>query len=157
MAKIFTGILIIFLVLAGFGSGLAGNWTSNNFLYKPSLGARGTVEKNTYDSGVDRVDARLGKEIWVGDPKYGTTFQAALNAIGANQAILRLPTGTHSIDADLAVPANVTLKPERGAILAIATTKTLTINGGLEAGLYQIFSCIGTGKVDIRLRRKRRT
>jgi hypothetical protein len=29
----------------------------------------------------------------------------------------------------------------------IATTKTLAIKGGVKAGLYQIFSCTGTGKV----------
>jgi hypothetical protein len=32
-------------------------------------------------------------------------------------------------------------------VLTVATTKTLTINGPFEAGLYQAFSCAGTGKV----------
>jgi hypothetical protein len=126
---------------------VAGTWTPNAFLYEPSLGARGEVEKNLFDSGLVRVDSRLGKEIWVGDPLYGSTLQAAITAIGATPAILRVPAGTHPIAADLTIPATIALKPARGAVLAVPPTKTLTINGGLDAGLYQIFSCTGTGKV----------
>jgi hypothetical protein len=126
---------------------VAGTWTPNNFLYEPSQGAKGAVEKNLFDTGLERVDKRLGYEIWVGDPNYGSTLQAAVTAIGGNQTALRIPAGTWTISANFSIPANVTLKPERGAILSIATTTTLTINGTLDAGMYQIFSCTGTGKV----------
>jgi hypothetical protein len=137
-------IIAVFLVAI---LAAAGTWTPNNFLYKPGTGARGEAEKKTFDIGLDRIDARLGKEIWVGDPNYGATLQTAITAIGATATILRLPVGTHNIAADLSIPANIFLKPERGATFSISTTKTLTINGGLEAGLYQIFSCAGTGQV----------
>jgi hypothetical protein len=126
---------------------VAGTWTSNNFLYKPSSGARGEAEKKTFENGLDQIDQRLGKEIWVGDPKYGSTLPAVVSAVGGNQVVLRVPAGTYNITTDLSIPANITLKPERGAILSIPATKTLTVNGSLEAGLYQVFSCIGTGKV----------
>lgn len=137
-------LLIIFLGQAWAASG---DLTSHGFLYKPPLGAKGSIEKNNFDAGLDRLDTRLGKEIWVGDPNYGTTFQTGVTAIGSSNVILCVPAGTHNITADLTVPANITLRVERGAVFAIATTKTLTINGGLEAGLYQIFSCTGTGRV----------
>ena len=125
----------------------AGTWTPNNFLYEPNLRVYNTVEENLFITGMVRVDKRLGYEIWVGDPDYGSTLQGALTAIGGNQAALRIPAGTWRIGANLTIPANVTLKPERGAKLTIATGSTLTINGPLEAGLNQIFSCTGTGKV----------
>jgi hypothetical protein len=147
MAKAIAGIVALFLTMGSFGPVMAGDWTAHGFLYKPNPGARGTVEKGRYDSGQDRVDARLNKEIWVGDPNYGTTIQDALTAISSNQAILRVPAGTHSISANLIVPSNITLKVERRATLAIPQGVILTINGGLEAGLYQIFSRTGTGKV----------
>ena len=137
--------LLIFLAISA--EGLAGIWTPNEFIYKPAQGARGEREKATYDSGQDRVDVRLAKEVWVGDPKFGATLQDALTALGTTTAVLRIPKGTHNLDANLTIPPNITLKPERGAIFAIADAKTLTINGGLEAGLYQVFSCTGTGKV----------
>lgn len=123
-------------------SGWAGTQTSNGFLYKPDVGARGTAEKNLYDAGLDRVDARLGKEIWLGDPG-GTpgydTLPHALTTIGSNNVTLRVPAGTHSDNGT--IPANVTLKVERGALF----TGALAINGPIEAGDYQIFS--GTGAV----------
>jgi hypothetical protein len=126
---------------------MAGAWTSHGFFYKPAMGARGEQEKTSFDSGLERVDTRLANEKWLNDPVYGGNLQAAITAIGNNPTILRLPAGIHSIDANLTIPANVTLKPERGAVFAIANTKTLTINGPLDARPYQIFNCVGTGKV----------
>lgn len=76
-----------------------------------------------------------------------TAISAAISAIGSDNRTLYLCPGTWSITSDLTIPANITLKPERGAILSIATTKTLTINGSFDAGLHQVFSCVGTGKV----------
>ena len=72
----------------------AGDLTTNQFFYKPALGTRGATEHNHFAGGLDRVDARLGKEIWVGDPKCGSTFQDAIAAIDVNNVILRVPAGT---------------------------------------------------------------
>jgi hypothetical protein len=140
----YVGLLLLGLLVIAVTGGV---WTSNQFIYKPSLGARGQTEKDRFDVSMDRVDNRLGKEIWVGDPNYGTTFQDAITAIGSTSAMLHIPAGTHDITANLTIPVNVTLKPERGATLTVTTTKILTINGGLDAGLYQVFSCSGTGTV----------
>lgn len=139
----------LFLAFIMSTQALAGAWTANEFVYKPSPGARGAEEKARYDSGVDRVDARLSKEIWVGDPKFGSTLQAAVTAIGSSQVILRVPAGTHNIAADLTIPANTTLKAERGATLTVATGKTLTISGSLEAGDCQVFSWDDTGDIKL--------
>ncbi len=147
MKKIHYCSLIIILGFLYIVPSWAGSWTGKEFIYKPNLGARGQTEKNAFDAGMDRVDARLSKEIWVGDPKYGPSLQDAVAAIGANSVILLVPAGTHSINSDLTIPANVTLKVARGAILSIANGKTLTINGSMEAGPYQVFSPIGTGRV----------
>lgn len=81
---------------------------------------------------------------------YGSNqagIEAAITSIGANNRTLNISPGTWSITGDMVIPSNIALRMDNGAVLAIATTKTLTINGSLEAGLYQIFSCIGTGKV----------
>lgn len=109
------GLLLtsIFTLPAG-----AGSLTTNKFIYKPSLGARGDAEKKTFDAGLDRLDARLGKEIWVGDPNYGTTFQDAIAAIGTtNKTILRIPAGAWPLTSQLIIPANITLDFEPGAYL----------------------------------------
>ena len=69
-----------------------------------------------------------------------------LSAIGSTNCTISLG-GTWSITSDQTIPANVTLKVIHGGIINIATNKTLTINGTIEAGLYQIFSLTGTGAV----------
>jgi len=148
MKRISTLIMGLLLTSVFTWPAFAGTLTTNKFLYKPSLGARGGTEKTTFDAGLDRIDARLGKEIWVGDPNYGATLQDAITAIGTtNKTILRVPTGAWAITADLTIPANITVKVEMGAVVDIADAKTLTINGSLDAGPYRIFSWTGTGKV----------
>lgn len=82
-----------------------------------------------------------------GSAYTAATIQSAITAIGSTTTTLVLRAGTWAITADLTVPANVTLRPLAGAILTVSTGKTLTINGPFEAGLYQVFSCTGTGKV----------
>jgi hypothetical protein len=75
-----------------------------------------------------------------------TTLDAALAFISSSTRTLVLSRGTWSITADTTIPANINLKVEKGAVLDVAT-KTLTINGSLDAGLYQVFSYTGTGRV----------
>jgi hypothetical protein len=126
---------------------IAGTWTSNNFLYKPSTGARGETEKQTFENGLDQIDQRLGKEIWVGDPGRGTTLQSAVTSVGGNQTLLRIPSGTWNIGANLTIPANITLKAERGVMISVANGVSLTINGTITADDNQIFSWTGTGAI----------
>ncbi|MDP2046771.1 MAG: hypothetical protein Q8L00_11235, partial [Deltaproteobacteria bacterium] len=133
----------LFLVM----SVTAGTWTSNNFLYKPATGARGDEEKAKFDSGLNRVDSRLANEKWLNDPLYSGDLATAITTIGSAKAVLSIPAGNWPIAANLTVPATLTLKFVHGAVFTVATGKTLTINGPLDAGLYQIFSCTGTGKV----------
>ncbi|MBU4356627.1 MAG: right-handed parallel beta-helix repeat-containing protein [Proteobacteria bacterium] len=126
---------------------MAGTWTTNNFLYKPATGARGEDEKAKFDSGLNRVDSRLANEKWLNDSLYSGDLGTAITTIGSAKTVLSIPAGSWPIAANLTVPANLTLKLAHGAVLTIATGKTLTINGPLEAGRYQIFSWNGTGTV----------
>jgi hypothetical protein len=94
--------------------------------------------------------------LWPNGPGYvvardygvpGTAaFDAALAAVGASSRTLVLTPGTWGKPTS-AVPANVNLKVEKGAIISVATGETFTLNGTPEAGNYQIFSCAGTGVV----------
>lgn len=95
----------------------------------------------------DQIDSGRGPELWVKESKYGGTIQGALTAIGANKVTLRLPPGVWNITSDLTIPANITLKPEPGALLNIFHGKVLSINGGFETGQQQVFTSPGFGKV----------
>jgi hypothetical protein len=63
----------------------------------------------------------------------------------SNTVMRELPIGTWPITTDTTFSNNI--KVPSGCIFSIATGTILTINGALDAGLYQIFSCTGTGKV----------
>ncbi len=149
--SVLLGLLLCLLIPTTARGVLNGTWTEHDFLFKLGYGAMdppGGPYPNleAWHESLNRVDARLAKEVWVGDPGYGPTFYEAVTSVGATNVILRVPRGTHAIAANLAIPANVTVRPERGAIFAVADATTLTLNS-LNAGLYQIFSCAGTGKV----------
>jgi len=74
------------------------------------------------------------------------TLARAIASIGSNETTLLIPN-EQDVTADLTVPVNITLRFNQGGCLDIATGVTVTINGHVEAGLYQIFSWTGTGKV----------
>jgi len=84
------------------------------------------------------------------DPTGVIDCAASIESIKANQSnvgTVFIPRGTFSIVTNLTIPVGMKLRFEAGATFAIATAVTLTINGTLDAGPYQIFSCTGTGKV----------
>ena len=60
------------------------------------------------------------------------------------EGTIRIPAGTHAVLSDVTVPENVSLKFDKGAILSVASGKTLTINGPVDACLWQIFAGAGT-------------
>jgi len=48
------------------------------------------------------------------------------------------------VAASLAIPTNIALEVNRGAVITVAAGETLTINGPFSAGLYQTFAGAGT-------------
>lgn len=84
---------------------------------------------------------------WFGDLTKATLDTVKASVGTTNKVTVVLIPGTWTIDDDLTITSNISLKVQPGALLTISTTKTLTINGPFDAGLYQVFSCKGTGKV----------
>ena len=68
----------------------------------------------------------------------------AIKAIGSNNRTL-VVNAPEICDTDFTVPSNVQVRFERGGKWIINDGITVTFNGQLEAGLYQIFEYIGTG------------
>lgn len=77
---------------------------------------------------------------------------AAIEQLKTNQSnagTIYVPAGTFKIGTNLTIPSGMTLKVAQGGILSIQTGVTLTINGPIEAGDYQIFTLNGTGAVNL--------
>lgn len=115
------------------------------------------VVKDALDNLLFTVNEAAGSILWTFSPAsagvlysscvYGASqviLEAAIAAVSASNATLYVTPGNWPITTTT-VPANITLKPERGALFVI--TGTMTINGGFDAGSYQTFSCGGPGEV----------
>jgi hypothetical protein len=102
-------------------------------------------------SGHPVVDARK-----YGASGNGASDDRAALAAGATAAAgrtLELPPGTYRVSSNLTIGATVGLRFVCGAMLSIDSGVTVTINGPVEAGRWQIFSGSGTvsfgqGKVE---------
>ena len=92
---------------------------------------------NTYGSG-DIVAGEFGAPSWA-------NLQSAVALANSTGRRLLVTPGNWPVSDHLIATSPWHVAP--GALLEIATAKTLTLNGALDAGLDQIFSCAGTGKV----------
>ena len=111
--------------------------------------------KNKINELVEKVSSidilKINNIGWYDARKYATDslrrkngLAGAMNEIGsANKTVL--VTNQQDIPASITVPSNITLQFLQGGILNIDSGKTVTINGHVEAGLYQIFE--GDGSV----------
>ena len=84
---------------------------------------------------------KLNNVPWVDVQSYNS-FSDAVDGIGLSEKFL-LISNEQAITANKTVPSNVTLWFLQGGSLNISSGKIVTINGHIEAGLYQIFSSSG--------------
>ena len=108
-------------------------------------------------SAVTRVDATggtitglaVGNEVDVlqvygsGTARTLGTMSAAVQKISGNVTLVFAP-GTWDVTDDITIPSNFTCHVPAGCVFDVTTGKTLTINGHVQAGQYQIFSGAGT-------------
>jgi hypothetical protein len=79
----------------------------------------------------------------------GKSAKAYIDTIVADNATLVFQhnsggaTTTYIFSTNETIPSNINIVIEKGAILSISNTKTLTINGPFEAGFYQVFNGAG--------------
>ena len=74
-----------------------------------------------------------------------TDNAAAFTAANAGAPSIVLTSGTYYVDSNVTFTKPVTI--ESGAVIKIPNGVTVAFNGGLNAGVYQVFNCTGTGKV----------
>ena len=79
-----------------------------------------------------------------GTSRSVTTINDAVARLGGANATLLFSTGTWTIDSNLTIPTNVTCKIPHGCTFSVDSGKTLTFNGHVNAGIYQIFSGSGS-------------
>ena len=146
--------------------------TLYNYFYKLAYGDKGADKATLVNDCLDLADAEIktnkdARHTQNTDTDLDATFEAtfvkeselatnivlcsnyahpddAITVIGADNKTL-LVTEVEICDTNFTVPANVTVKFERGGKWTINTGITVTFNGQINAGLWQIFEYIGTG------------
>ncbi len=75
------------------------------------------------------------------------SLAAFVTAIGSTECTLVI-NRDEAVATSTVIPETVAVEVLNGCVITIATDhKTLTVNGSLSAGNYQVFSCTGTGAV----------
>lgn len=119
----------------------SGTTADKTFTRATSTG--GTMTLNSVGSEVDLLMSYGG-----GVSYTKTTIEAAKTAIGTSNLVTLLARpGVWTITDNTTIPENISLRVPAGASFTISTGKTLTINGPFDAGLYQVFTLVGTGTV----------
>jgi len=76
-----------------------------------------------------------------------STIENAINDLNGNVSIGTLVIDTNkTLTTSIAVNTNKTIKFLNGNKITINSAAILTINGAIDAGVYQIFNCTGNGK-----------
>src|SRR5271157_4554209 len=108
LRKLISGIILsLFLASACWATG---TWQPKGFGYAPGQTAEGSTNNVNTALSQARIDARLGKQIWMADPNYASTLASCVAAIGSNTATLHY-SAPFSIASNLTIPANITLAP----------------------------------------------
>jgi hypothetical protein len=82
---------------------------------------------------------------------YTDLYDLINTTIDGDEATILFPTGTYKISSNITIPSNINLLFVKGAMLSPDSGVTITINGPVEAGLWQIFTGSGTisGSIDV--------
>lgn len=75
---------------------------------------------------------------------YTALYNLINTTIAGVNATIGFPKGTYKISSNITIPSNITIMLLEGAKLSPDAGVTLTINGSIDAGLYQIFTGSGT-------------
>lgn len=115
---------------------------ATNFV--PYNGATKDVNLSTYDLTADTLISNDNiSKFPLTDVRAYASISAAVTAIGSSNATLLIPNA-QAVSASDTIPSNITLKVLQGGVITIASGQVLTINGSIDAGLYQIFAGSGT-------------
>lgn len=112
---------------------------NENFDFAAGLISAGTLSKlgiiNVKDYGVEGDGTT---------DDYTDLNNLITTTINGAEATILFPKGTYKISSNITIPSNITLVLTKGAMLSPDSGKTITINGPIEAGLWQIFTGSGT-------------
>lgn len=96
-----------------------------------------------FHKGPSGHDVRAYGAIGNGVDDDEPAFTLAIAAAAGGRLIIPEAPTSYKLSSNVTVPAGVTVEFQQGGLLSIDNAVTFTVNGTIEAGLYQIFSGAG--------------
>jgi len=103
----------------------------------------GRVTEQKAETVTNIVNAKIRGMTGDGTTNDYPSLAAIITSIGSARTTILFVPGTYRISSNITIPSNVTLWFLDGAMLSPDSGVTITINGGIQADVYQIF--IGSG------------
>jgi len=94
--------------------------------------------------GYSGHDVRAYGAVGDGTTDDSTAFTNAIAAAAGGVVIVPQAPTSYKLSSNVTVPAGVTVVFQEGGLLLIDNAVVFTVNGGIQAGTYQIFSGAGT-------------
>jgi hypothetical protein len=118
-------------------------WDGISRTFTRTTSTGGTVTLNKVGNLVDALQV-YGS----GDTYTDATLNDAISQIGSNKAAIVIAPGTWTISNNVTFPNTTTVIIPQGTTLNVASGKTITFNGDIITGIYQIFSGSGTATIN---------
>ena len=100
-------------------------------------------------TGVIGEDVRAHGATGDGATDDHVAFENAIAAASGGTVHVPKAATSYKLEDNVTVPASVTVIFQQGALLSIDVTKTFTVAGTIDAGLWQIFSGAGTASFGV--------
>jgi len=102
-----------------------------------------------FHKGPSGFDVRSYGAVGDGATDDEPAFALAIAAAAGGRLIIPEAATSYKLSSNVTVPAGVTVVFQQGGLLLIDNAITFTVNGTMEAGLYQIFSGAGTAVLGV--------
>lgn len=101
----------------------------------------GKFSKNTNSFFLSGIFCLAMAFFFAGPSARASTFTDSIRDLGTvNPVTKELPPGTYTVDADFAIPWNITLRFDEGAVINVANGALLVVSGTIDDCNYQIFN-----------------
>jgi len=141
--KILAALLVVMIVFCGCSSG-SGD-VSESASHPEGTGESSSEENKEENKEETNSSSASSQEEEPTGVSYDKTLEDMISSAGKKDTVINIEPGYYALDENHTIPENITLRIAKGASFIVASGKTLTIKGAIQADPHHIFR--GEGKI----------